>query len=60
MTEDTKIFKSLKITEEDYILKVEGVFSDEFQKWLTYWMSDELTSALTDFTKQKKRNGKEG
>lgn len=46
MTGNDKIFKSLKITEENYTLKVEGVFSDEFQEWLSYWMSDELTEAL--------------
>ena len=54
MTENTKIFKSLKITEEDYKLKIEGVFSDEFQEWLTYWMSEELTDALRDFSKNEK------
>lgn len=54
MTENTKIFKSLKITEEDYKLKIEGVFSDEFQEWLTYWMSEELTDALKDFSKNEK------
>ena len=54
MTENTKIFKSLKITEEGYKLKVEGVFSDEFQEQLTYWMSEELTDALKDFSKNEK------
>lgn len=47
--DDLKIFKSLSITQDGCKLQIRGVFSDEFQDWLTYWMSDEIMEKLKEF-----------
>ena len=46
--EDFKIFKSCEIVEEDFVLKVKAVFSDEFQEWLYYWLGEEIKEILTN------------
>lgn len=43
---DFKIFKSCEIIEEDFVLKVKAVFSDEFQEWLYYWLGEEIRETL--------------
>lgn len=44
--EDFKIFKSVEIIEENSVLKVEAIFSDEFQEWLYYWLGEEIREIM--------------
>lgn len=51
MDDDFNIFKSLEISQEGMILKINGVFSDEFTDWLNSFMTDEICEELINFTK---------
>lgn len=54
MTKDMRIFKSLEITQEGYNLILKGVFSDDFQEWLEYFMCEELQEVLCSFNNKRK------